>query len=53
MTVVVQRISENTKTVYNMIDEGENLILDENEKQSKCITVMRKSDFHRLKPVTL
>lgn len=49
MTVVVQRISENTKTVYNMIDEGENLILDENEKTIEMYNGDEKIGFSQIK----
>lgn len=49
ITVVAQYTSENTKTVYNMIDGGENLILDDNEKTIEIYREDEKIEFSQIK----
>ena len=49
ITVVVQNISENTKTVYNMISGTQNLILDEKEKTIDMYKGDEKIQFSQIK----
>lgn len=49
ITVVAQHMSESTKTVYNMIANGMNLVLDEDEKTVEIYRDNEKIEFSQIK----
>lgn len=49
ITVVAQYTSEDTKTVYNMISNGKNLVLDEEEKTIEIYRENEKINFSQIK----